>query len=184
MMMRSIIIWAGIISQAHCVGRGDIMKPDQFSKLALPSFDKSSCSPTIPDDFVGIKIEAPAKIKLERDSPIPFCGVYRLPATVTLDLSGSIIESIIVVVKDKKKHTPHSFNLKPDKDQIQEDPGGIEYPQIDEDVSINTSGFDKGYFNIDLLTFYPDMPVNETTYIVYATLGEYISNSVHIQITE
>ena len=156
------------------------MRPNLFSELTFPTFDISDCSPMVPEDFVGIKIEAPEEVSLDGDFPIPFCGAYRLPAAITLKLSGSIIESIVVVVKDDQKHTPFSFNLRPDKDKVEGYIGGTEYPEIDEDTPVNTTGFDIGYFNIDLRTFYPDMSNRETTYIVYATLGEYVSNSVNI----
>jgi hypothetical protein len=154
-----------------------------FSRGAkIPSYDRSGCSPKIADDFIGIKITAPKQVELGAKSQIPLCGSYRLPAAFISKLSQDTIESILITMTEQKTNAGHSFNLKPDKDKIENDTGEITYPQVGPDVSLDQTGTNTGYFNVDLHTYYPDIPLKEATYIIRASLGKYVSNDIAIKI--
>ena len=154
--------------------------------IAMPSYNRSKCSPELERDFSGLKISAPATVSLSDKGKIPICGAYRLSNTVDNLLGNNLIEETTLVFVNDKICTPISFNLIPDKEPQE---GGRQaiadnLPELSADNILKIEEvMTSTYFNIDALMFNADFPRVEATYIVYAVNRNLKSNVIEIKVS-
>lgn len=155
------------------------MDDSAFFSVPLNSYGKSPCSPMLDDDDrPAVRIAAPATIDPARHETLPLCGTLRMQARFMAGLDGDPIEAVVVVVVRAGDDRPLSFNLRPDKQPVDTDPNRPKPEDFDEDdLRVN-------HFNVDLLTFSPQLADGLTTgrYVVYAVLGATRSNAVTVQV--
>jgi len=179
---------AFLVVGACCAGQKrleEAMDNTMFFKLDLPSYSRSKCSPDVPDGFTGILLRAPAEVSLSAGGELPLCGAYRLSSAFIRRLGKDVIESTVITFVDKQAGEPFSFNLKPDKQPVAEkQPPAVSAGADDPDIEVVDDYPVLLYFNVDVLTFFPELPRNNRTYLVYATLDQFKSESIEIKVAE
>ena len=161
------------------------MNAVDFSSVRYPTYSRSACSPAIAEDLEGLVLAAPGEVDLSARAYVPICGAYRLRHSVLKTIDGSPIEQIVLNFVEQGGDRLFSFNLKPDKDQVQrpKEPGRSPDPAAAAPgPAVADDYFVKGYFNIDALTFYTQFPRDAGHWVVYAVLKSYKSNSVEIKV--
>jgi len=160
--------------------------PNDFENIELNTFDECICSPILENEFRGIKINAPTEITMMEDYSFPVCGSYHFTEEFFKKFR-SLENEIVIVVVDLKTHKSYSSNLlkkdfEPaildDKENIEDEEVNIENEEEFEDVSISS------WFNIDLFRYIEDLPRYATTFIVYATIGDFKSNVVTVKVVK
>ena len=150
----------------------------------------NECSPIIDDafsnKFKGIVINSARSIEWPKNSdnrnsfvspngdtkgPIKFMisGLIQLPKN-TLDLDGDFSHNVVVVAVNHQNTKTYSGKM---------NRSGFKSPSpiIFNDDESNKSAITRKYFNVDLIANL-DVPLEEATYTVYATLGEFKSNEL------
>lgn len=154
--------------------------PDSAFDEIFNTFESYSCSPEITsDDFRGILLNAPKVVQFGPDTKDPrfggfarmyVCGVCRFDLNY-LGLGGTFVSAIRLFAVNAKTHQVYPggipMGIRPRPPPDPNDPA--------EDVVIAE------WFNPNL-TRVMDIPEEEGDYLVYATLGEYKSNTVRIQL--
>lgn len=151
--------------------------------------DSNSCSPEITGyDYAGIVINAPKEIIFSSESTendenaLPICGTFADALGTFVTNTRSLVHSIVIVVVDTKTNQSWSGKIPEMQNQIRRPKGKNERkkPLTAEELKGRTIG---GYFNPNLFNI-TSMPLRETEYIVYATVGPYKSNVVTIKATK
>ncbi len=154
------------------------MEQHDFTNIRLPTYAKSSYSPSLPRDFRGLKIIMPLKINISEKERIPFFGAFQVSSRVDEKSGGKLTENTVLVFVNKETSETFSFNLVPDKEPIKQDQSSL--PQstgtLVEEYTIRM------YFNIDVLHFFPEFPKETAGYIVYATALDIKSNVIETKI--
>lgn len=157
-----------------------------FTALEVGLMDWNACSPAFDDpETQGLVIHAPAEVIYDPDQPDEATGAFadvRLCGTCNVDYSylglrGEVTEEILLVVVDASTHETWSGKMEPilNPEERPDDLGGEAGP---------TEGLlVESYFNPNLAETL-DLPARPAEYIVYATLGDYKSNTVRIQVKE
>jgi hypothetical protein len=146
--------------------RGDIMT--DFNAVPLGEHTRNACTPDTPEDFVGIRIAAPAKVVFGQDA-FALCGTYRFAAEYLYRFPRPT-GAIVVVAVDARTHRPYAANLLPENAP----PVPAYRPPKDPDWMANH--FIRRYVNVNLLDFLPDLPRVSTDYWVYALIERHVSN--------
>lgn len=163
-----------------------------FLSVGVNDATRSDCSPRlkggITTKYKGIAINAPESIVWPKDfdvagmmtspsgevvdSPLKFivAGVARLPSN-TLGLAGRFGHDVLVVAVNQETGQPYSGTMKGMGDRPTPGNGG----NNDESAAV------KSYFNLDLVHNL-GVPIADGTYTVYATLGEYKSNVLTVEV--
>lgn len=154
-----------------------------FAKIELESFEKTACSPTIPDDAHGLFIAAPKRVVAGPEMRIPVCVALRLDSASAAQAPPHPLESMIAILTDPARNVVVSGALR--------DQGGVP-PVVDDapppdvpedpDAALITGATWTSYFNFDLLA-YLDVPRVPGSYRLFLTLGTIQSNAVDITIT-
>lgn len=151
-----------------------------FFDMSLPKFAKTDCTPLLPDEFRGLKINMPSEINVRERGVLPIVGSFRISSKVNNESKGKITQNTVVVFVNKETGDTFSFNLKSPKEPIkQPKPAPFKTPEgsvIAAEYIVNR------YFNIDALYFYNDFPEVSAEYIVYATVLDMKSNSIETKI--
>lgn len=162
---------------------GDVMEDQLFFSVPLNSYSSTTCSPEFSErSGKGLLIAAPSVIDITRHSVFPLCGTLRLKARLMASLGDDPIEATVIVVVNMTENESMSFNLKPDKEPVEEE-GHV--------VLIDTDEYDEhdvreNYFNIDLRTFSQQLDSSLTPgfYAIYAVLESYKSNTIKVHVVD
>lgn len=160
------------------------MENKAFFEVPLPTYSESNCSPSLPEDFVGVRINMPSEISLADMESIPLCGAYRVSSKLEEELEGNLIKFTVIVFINKSTDQSFSFNLVPHKTPMKSIEPPVEEIKPDEDTEIVEEYMAETYFNVDVLKFYPGFPRNKSRYMVYATNRDMKSDVVEIVITD
>ena len=149
----------------------------------------NSCSPEITDfDFVGIVINAPKKIQFDIESidnnkiVLPICGAYAHDMGIYIDNKKNFLNSIVFVVVDSKTNQVWSGQI-PELQNLARKPKSISGDRKKLTLDEMSGRIIGGYFNPNLFNI-TDIPIFETEYIIYATVGPYKSNVITIKFTK
>jgi hypothetical protein len=156
----------------------------RFESVFPGSLQPYSCSPELPDDpeFRGVILAAPRVSPLARDpdtgafARVIVCGAYQLDADY-LGLRERFLGRLLVVAVDVRTHRPFAGVVRVPGGDIDPDPfagRGL----LPSDFAGRSVG---GYFNLNLASRLR-LPEGEADYHVYATVGEFVSNVVRIEV--
>ncbi len=151
----------------------DLEKRDKtmdFKSVKPGDHIKNPCSPQLPVNVTGIRINVPPRLNLSKDTFL-VCGTYYFPAEYVYSFPN-IHEAIVLVAVDAFSHKPYCCNLTL--------PGAIRDlktpPAPPKDPDWMANHFIERYFNIDLLRFVEGFPMVSSTYYIYALLEKNSSN--------
>lgn len=153
--------------------------PDSAFDEIFDEFQSYSCSPEITPDFRGILLNAPKVVQFGPDTKDPLfggfarifvCGVCQFDYDY-LGLGGSFIRAIQLFAVNAKTHQVYPGRI----------PVGIEAAPARDPNDPAQNVVIGEWFNPNL-TRITSLPEEEGDYLVYATLGEYKSNTVRIQL--
>ncbi len=82
-----------------------------FNSISLGANEPNSCTPDLPEGFVGVRINMPQNVDLEKDK-FAVCGTYRFVPEYVYSFDY-IHHAIVLVVVDATFHQPRASNLKP-----------------------------------------------------------------------
>ncbi|MFO0611136.1 MAG: hypothetical protein U0414_01015 [Polyangiaceae bacterium] len=152
------------------------MSDADFALVEDGSLLPSPCSPPIEDDdaFLGIRIAAPSRVRLENGGQRPsvmICGGYHLPLHYA-GLGTSLERGVWIVASDLRQ------------ERVLVGPAVAELGERAEDELPRTGGPSSGvtvieYFNRDIG---PQIVAEPGTWFVYAMIGEAVSNVVRIEL--
>jgi hypothetical protein len=159
------------------------VKPPAFASVERDG-NPNACTPTVPDDFVGIRIDAPQEVRYApggRDpidgtfTAIVICGVYCVEAAKVAHHPDPKRAMVVTAIGAATRQAFSSalapnVSMPPPKDETPPDPKGYEGVAW------------QGYFNFNLLE-YLDLPERPATYTVFVTLDEYRSNVVTVKVS-
>lgn len=179
------------------------MLPDDcdFSQVQANSSTEFDCSPKLADrffsEFRGLLINAPTAVVWPLNPPevdvvtfpdgsnngpyrINVAGLANVPDS-TLDLGGDVAYQVLLVAINQQ--TAHSYSGK----MVEMGTPSIPPPGVlpGFEAQANPPPQDQArtsYFNLDLVANL-GVPIESATYTVYATLGEFKSNVLSVQIT-
>lgn len=150
-----------------------------FDSVIPGSREASPCSPSIEDDlgFRGLLLTGPSRASLSRN-PHPItrhprvvvCGAYHLQGSY-LDMDGRFLDRILLVTARIDRHGVWSAFANNSNEP--------DLPPTFTSSLAHRSFI--GYFNIDLIEQL-DVPARPGHYVVYAVLGQYVSNVVSLEI--
>ncbi len=172
----------------------DLPQDCDFSKAGNNSTQSFDCSPQLKDpffsEFQGILVNGPKDTEwpksLADETPVVLpngdtqgklklviSGLVKLPYE-TLDLDGELAKHVLLVAVNQEsaesysgKLIPFGFTAKPNVPGLAESQQGLDTTE---------------YFNIDLVKNL-EIPFSSAKYKVYATLGEYKSNVIDVNIS-
>jgi hypothetical protein len=167
---------------------------EDFQKVAYPGYGECACSPAVTQEFRGLRIRVPRKVKLPASGPapldpkvpwLPVCGVVRLPAEEVEKLGVHPIKGLVLVFVDRATGKPVSFNLQPDKPEApparELPPDMVSFDDLPEE-QIDRSLVYSRHFAIDAMMFCPEFPRGSSRYRVHALLGKHKSNVVEVEV--
>jgi hypothetical protein len=173
---------------AHAMETPPMPKKDDCNFGAIVPGTKLStpCSPVVDDDFRGIAIRGPAEVTYGPRTEDPLfggftklivCGLVRLPYP-TLGLRGQWNEAVVLVAVDTRAKQVFAGGLMPFGS-----PARRVDPLAKSDLTASDfAGVVSGsYFNPNIARDL-NLPAREADYDVYATLGPYRSNVVHVKV--
>lgn len=143
-----------------------------FDSIELGDHSANACTPDIPEDFVGIRIAAPDKVRAGENS-FAICGTYRFPAEYVGSFE-SIHGAIVLVAVDADRHVPFTCSIAIPSGM----PPRTVQPPVDPDWMADH--FIRRYMNVDLLRFMEDLPRRTARYYVYALIEDNVSNVVTV----
>lgn len=148
-----------------------------FSNFNPGNHGANGCTPSIDDNFVGVKINGPDEITLSAErseAMIPLCGVYRLIFDYIVKLGSPEGHMSIIVIhnESQKSYTGRILGDGP----ILANPN-----QMLKNLEGQGESFETGYFDINLLD-YVSLPLMSGDYHIYVVLKEYKSNVIHLKI--
>ncbi|MBI4955388.1 MAG: hypothetical protein HY908_25420 [Myxococcales bacterium] len=155
-----------------------------FDKIPIGSLSDNACTPKVDDDwdFRGLRIAAPRRVPLTGKpdafgcfARAPVCGVYQLDSNY-LGFREQFRTRVILVAVDARSHRAYANRL-----QTIVNPARMASPL---DGMMLTEADWAGryvtqFFNPNLVSLLA-LPEMAAEYIVYATLGRYVSNVVRI----
>jgi len=144
-----------------------------FNSVELGNGLPNACTPDVPDDFVGLRINVPEKVTHGKDQFV-ICGTFRFPADY-VDKFDSVHSAINVVAVDATTHRPYATDFSV--------PGGTPEPRDSPpipDPDWMEDHFIESFFNEDLLLYMEDLPRTTADYFVYAVLENHVSNVVRV----
>lgn len=159
-----------------------------FEQVIAGSRVPNPCTPSLQGNrrFRGIKIAAPREVVFDGESRDPFfgafarvllAGIYHFDANY-LDLRQQFLRRIVLVAVDAADHRAFVGTMEPVANAIR-------VPSPLDRMNLSPQDFAgrsiTGYFNPNLAQVL-SLPEKEAEYIAYATLGEYVSNVVRIQV--
>jgi hypothetical protein len=160
----------------------------QFDQVIAGSLLPNPCTPVPTDelDFRGLLLQAPTDVWFQPGQRDPLfgafarmlvCGIYCFDANY-LDLRERFLERIVLVAVDVVQHRAYSTRLRAI-------PNAIAVPSPLDGMPLSAADWAgrsvTGYFNPNLAEILP-LPAEETSYVVYAALGTYLSNVVRIAV--
>ena len=146
-----------------------------FNSIDLPFFS-NDCSPRIKGMNTGLVINSPTTVKLTDNFSIKIASTYSHKPINKLNLAQPIRNSIVFIAVNTETHIPLSG-------VIEEDDMGEESPDLSEiDPEVLKTKIIGGYVNADLVSLL-GIPAKPATYIVYATVGPYVSNKIELNVT-
>ena len=148
-----------------------------FFSIEINTFDETACSPAVDEEFRGIIIAAPDTVTLSNDIPFVICGTAQLNRRYEFQFDSPDNELTLVIENISIKKVWSCNLLEP----------GYETPPKNPDMTIediHPEEFSTSWFNIDIFRYLPDMPRAAGIYTVYATLGDYTSNTVIVKLEE
>src|SRR5262245_21725612 len=144
-----------------------------FNALVLGDHVENECTPEVPADFVGIRINAPRAVKAGVDQ-FAVCGTFRFPADFVYKFPTIHYATVLVAVGVESQRAM-TANLKPPGGTLDEEPST---PHKDPDWM--EDHFVKLYFNVDLLRYMREFPEVKDDYFIYALIENHISNVVRV----
>ncbi len=158
-------------------GSSNMERNCDFFNIEINVKKETACSPVVDENFRGIRIAAPERIELNEDVPFVLCGTMQLDRRYEF-LFNSVTNEWTIVIENVKEKKVWSCNLlRPGFKPSRKNPNMT----IDD---IHPEEVATSFFNIDLFSYIPDMPRLAGEYIIYATLGDYTSNSVIVKLEE
>lgn len=158
-------------------------EPAEFEDMVPGSYDEAACSP--PFDFtsvddVGFKINGPTKVfaafegdGLAPDTVIPLCLGLKVP-TAVVARHDDLFSRVAVVVADKRTGKAYTSNLAPVELTDPLPPADLPPDELEDSISTE-------YHTVDLAE-YVTLPGAPAVYVVYATLEDYRSNTIEIEL--
>jgi hypothetical protein len=149
---------------------------NSFDEVKLNSKEPGPSSPKVDDDFRGIKIVAPARVVLGEGAPFVVCGTVRFNYRFTLRFASFSNDITLVVVNTATKKS-YSHNLLR--------PGFKPGPKhFIKEEDVDPGDVVTEWFNADLFYYIDNLPREEGTYWVYATIGDVKSNILTVELVE
>ncbi len=154
-----------------------------FDLVSIGSYEDNLCTPDLLEDFDfrGIRIHAPRRVALE-GKPDDFdnfaravvCGAYQLDSNY-LGMQERFLPYLFFVAVDAKSHEARSGKL-----PIPQRPGGSVLPAGLTDADWEGRSVIE-FFNPNLVSVL-GLPEREAEYLVYVSLGDYVSNIVRMSL--
>lgn len=167
-------------------GKGKTMsrfEPSSFEDVVPGSFYDNECSPRFDElsvDDLGLRINGPAKVKFGVDedgftpeTTIPLCLGLKLPADF-FAAHDPYVSQVAVVMADKRTGASFTANLAPQRPFSQSARRPVQPGELAGQVTTR-------HFNVDLLE-YVQLPPEPATYITYAAVEDYRSNTIEIEL--
>lgn len=151
--------------------------PSDYETIDLNTFEDSTCSPQIEEEFSGIKIQGPEKVFLGENMILPVCGTWQFNGEF-INQFDSLEYEITLVAVNMKTHQPYSTNMLEDGFQPSIRKKYLGSPEELQDISRT------GWFNADLFFYIPELPREETQYTIYALIGDVKSNSIQVDVAK
>jgi len=190
-----LLAWGGVLAVALLVpefpampgqGKGGTMsrfEPETFADVVPGSFYDNDCSPQfdeLSEDDLGLRINGPTKVQFGVDeegftpeTSIPLCLGLKVPASL-LAAHDPFTTQVVVVMADKRTGASYTANLAPQRPISQSAKRPVAPGELEGQITTK-------HFNVDLLE-YMDLPPEAATYITYATLEDYKSNTIEIEL--
>lgn len=155
-------------------------EPAYFSEAPIGSISKSSCSPDVSNNFLGIKISAPKSARVDDFDEIvlPVCVVYQLTLDQTIDAPPL---SVSVVRQSDMKEFVGALGYDSDEFDADEpeDPPPDDALPISKDALASTLSI--GWFHIDLAQILPAVAWNDI-YEIRVHFANNVSNSIRFDV--
>jgi hypothetical protein len=172
-----------------------------FMAAANNSTTRYGCSPRLQDSyfepFIGLLVNGPAKVTWPSNASeegtragpdgqttgplrLMISGVVQLPFD-SMDLNGEFADKVLVVAVDRVTAKTYSGRIWFPESLPEPEPENADdlFPEPEAEKSADLKAPVANYFNIDLVHNL-GIPLSNASYVVYATLGEYKSNSLMI----
>ena len=163
---------------------GCAMEQLSFFEVPLPTYASSECSPALPDDFTGLRLAMPGEVDFSMQNTIPLCGAYRVSSKFIELVQAKLIEHTVIVFTNKESNQSFSFSLVPDKEPFESEEEPDEFDDSIDDADVLEEYKVNMFFNIDVLSFYPDFPRNKASYTVFATIRDLKSEVIETKIID
>ena len=160
-----------------------------FADPRMKPFSRNECTPVVDDpEFRGIVIDAPPQVEFRTGQRTPgssafalirLCGICRFDYHF-MGLDGDFIEAILIVAVDDETNETFSGKLTLVTNAEPQPPDLLGRDLVKQDY---TGLVVEEHFNPNLAQALR-LPARSAQYVVYATLGEYKSNSVRIRVSE
>lgn len=144
-----------------------------FNSVVVGDQVANPCTPQIPSDFIGIRINAPPKVVYKVDQFV-ICGTFRFMAEY-IRRFDSILDAVALVLVDAHSHRPYVCSLiEPGATPERWSPS----PRKDPDWMVNHRI--RKYFNVDVLLLMEELPRRSADYFIYALIEDHVSNVVRV----
>ena len=147
-----------------------------FSNVNGNSLSSNECSPKLDDplfsEFRGIVINVQKNVKLKSSSEmnvLKLAGLLYLNNSV-MKSNGKLQEKVVVVAVDQYSSKSYSGRMKNPRGLVGAKGG-----------TVNNDNPSLGYFNLDLIDAL-GIPLSDSEYVIYATVGEFKSNAVMVKV--
>ena len=158
-------------------------EPAEFEDVVPGSYDEEPCSPPFELGSVedaGFKINGPTKVfaafeegRLAPETVIPLCLGLKVPTEV-VERYDDVFSRVAVVVADKRTGKAYTANLAPVELTEPLPPTELSPEELEGRLSTE-------YHTVDLAE-YVSLPGAPAVYVVYATLEDFRSNTIEIEL--
>jgi len=148
-----------------------------FNAVSTGEATENECSPELEDDFRGLRINMPERVRLGADKLV-VCGSFQFDADYVYTFN-EIHAAVVIVAVDVKRHIPYACNIVETGGRPR--PSRPHTPRRDPDWMANhVIG---SYFNVNLLRHMKDLPRVSADYFVYAMIEDHVSNVRTVSVT-
>ena len=142
--------------------------------IRLEDFTESAFTPVTPEEFVGIRINAP-EMAGSGAAPFAVSGTLTLPAERVYRIDN-VRYAVVLVAVDLTRHRAFAHNLiHPGRSVDRVRPSPRKDPDWMENHYISR------FFAVNLPEYVQNLPREKAEYLVYAVLEEHMSNVVRVR---
>jgi hypothetical protein len=158
--------------QGSSGSRGGTM---DFNAVVAGNHSPNPCTPKIPEDFIGLRINAPTKVVSGVDQFV-ICGTYRFTAQYVYTFPD-VHDAVVLVAVDAARHRPLACTLRHPGSDPPPTRSRARAPVEPDWVGRHSV---QSFFNVDLMTVMQRLPAGTADYYIYALIEDHISNVVRV----